>query len=702
MKKQKRKHHQNRNEDAPNRPGKKKAVYFPVNYRAGILVALVSVLLYSNTFMAEYAVDDAGAITTNQYVQKGIAGIPDLLKTDFWQFSNVRLGYYRPLSLISFAVEHQFFGNNPHVSHIVNVLLFGLLCYVLFILLSKLFRSNNFVFPLLIALLFAVHPVHTEVVSNIKSRDELMSLLNVVLMILFSIKYLEERRTRHLVLSLFFFYLALLSKETAMIGIILLPLLLLFYQETSIKDLVIKTVPYVIVLLLFLMQKRMLIGEVGTIPEDLANYPYRDGAVKVPTAFLLFAFGLKLLFIPHPLRYDYSYNQIPAAEMSDAGALAGIILFIAGIMFIMREFKKRTPLVLGMLILYISLIPMMAFILLRGGIFAERFLFIPSLGFCIALVSALGLLFKMDMSQPFTGLKNYIRSGPAVTPILVVIMILFGLKTFSRNFVWQNETTLFSTDVKTGYNSSQNQRHYGSEMMRLCIREQDSVKKEEYKEKAIAALKRGVEIHPGLGECYNGLGVLYKEGYGMLDSGLYYFNKAIEATPGLAIAYYNMGVIYQLTGRNNVASYYYNQSLKLNPYYPDAVKARDEMRSVFGLDVQVNPLQNTIDTAGVAKNSMYYYNMGNHYAANGDYNQAAENFRKAVDMNPGFEGALLNLSNCYGMLKQYDKSIEIGESLLRINPNNVQALENLAITYNKAGDLKKSKEYENRVNALRK
>jgi hypothetical protein len=101
--------------------------------------------------------------------------------------------------------------------------------------------------------------------------------------------------------------------------------------------------------------------------------------------FLLFAFGLKLLFFPHPLRYDYSFNQIPAAGISNVFVIAGIILFMAGAVAIIKYYKSRSPIILGLIILYISMAPLMAFTILRGGIFAERFLFFPSLGFSIAL-----------------------------------------------------------------------------------------------------------------------------------------------------------------------------------------------------------------------------------------------------------------------------------------------------------------------------
>ena len=98
---------------------------FPINHLVGIILGLIAFLLYSNTTNFTYVLDDSAAIVENQFVKKGIAGIPDLLKSDFWHFSNLKLGYYRPLSLVTFAIEQQFFNGNPHISHFVNVAIYA-------------------------------------------------------------------------------------------------------------------------------------------------------------------------------------------------------------------------------------------------------------------------------------------------------------------------------------------------------------------------------------------------------------------------------------------------------------------------------------------------------------------------------------------------------------------------------------------------
>jgi len=304
----------------------------PIQYSWGIVIALVAFCLFANSIMHGYVLDDSGAITQNRYVQEGFHGIPKLLKVDFWHFSNVHLGYYRPLSLITFAIEYHFFQSNPQVSHFFNVLLFALSGFLLFIVLCKVFKHFNPLFSFFITLLFIAHPIHTEVIDNIKSRDELLSFFNTLVMLWLVLRYKDSKKPIFLIISLFSCYLAMLSKESAITGVLLIPFVLYYYSDSIIESIK-STIPFFLVVILFFIQKKFFLGTLsGIIPDDIVNYPYTKASVKLPTTFMLFVFSLRLLFIPHPLRYDYSFNQIPAVHFNNGWALLGIILFFAGVL----------------------------------------------------------------------------------------------------------------------------------------------------------------------------------------------------------------------------------------------------------------------------------------------------------------------------------------------------------------------------------
>jgi protein O-mannosyl-transferase len=673
-----------------------------VNYVWGIVVFAIAFVLYSNTIGHDYALDDSGAILENRFVQAGFHGIPDLLKVDFWHFSNVHLGYYRPLSLITFAIEYHFTPNNPHVSHFINVFIFSLSGFLLFVVLSKFFNQYNYWFALLVSLLFVAHPIHTEIVANIKGRDELLSYCNTLVMFWLALLYFDSSKKLWLILSLVFCYLAMLSKETALTGVLLLPLILFYYKDYSIGNSIIKSFPFVLAAVLFFIQKKTLLGTLsGIIPDDIVNYPYREGSIKLPTTFLLFGFCIRLLLLPHPLRYDYSYNHIPAVHITNFWALFGLALFAAGAYYAYREAMKKNTWGFALALFYITLIPSLTFTILRGGIFAERFLFFPSLGFCIALVYAIGLLFKSSLYENVESISSYIKSNTKLIGLLSLVFLLYSFKTIKRNKAWKDNFTLFSTDIKTGENSAQNQRHYGNQYINMAREATDSTKKIEYANTGVAAMKNSLRIHPKFGESYFQIGLVYHTVINNNDSAIYYYNKAIETAPGYSPSYYNLGVLYQNIGRNNVASFYYNEAIRYNPQNAEAKVARDNLMNATGLNVQVNPLTNSFDLNASTKDAKYYYNAGNYYAGQGDYKNAAEQFTKAIEMDANSENAYINLANCYGMLKDYDKCIAVASKLLERNPNNLSVLDNLAVTYKLMGNDEKSKEYLEKANKLR-
>lgn len=677
-----------------------KKVVYPIKYAWGIVIAVVAFLLYANTIGHDYALDDSGAITGNRYVQEGFHGILNLLKVDFWHFSNAHLGYYRPLSLITFAIEYHFVQGNPHVSHFINCLIFAFSGFMLFIVLNKIFNSFNALFPFIIALLFVAHPIHTEIVANIKGRDELLSFFNVMLMLWFALKFIDTKKIIYLIASLVFCYLGMLSKETALTGVMLLPVFLFYYKDYNVIECLKKSIPFALMVALFFVQKKYLLGTLsGIIPNDIVNYPYTQSHIKLPTTFMLFAFCLRLLIVPHPLRYDYSFNQIPAVDLSSGWALLGIILFFVGAFFTVKQTLKKTILGFALSIFYITLIPALAFTILRGGIFAERFLFFPSLGFCIALVYGLSLLVKTDISANMSSAFSWLRSNSKIVFLSGIVFILYSFKTVNRNSAWKDNFTLFTTDIKTGKNSTQNQYHYANQYIYLASIEKDAVKKNEYVATAIGALRQSLHIHPRFGESYYLIGLAYQIIIPNKDSAIYYYNKAIETAPGYAESYYHLGVLYQTMGKNNVASYYYNEAIKYNPEYLEPKKAAADLKAL-GIDVYLNPLTSIIDSTSSNKDTKYYYELGNHYASQGDYNKAAESFIKSIELGSNNDDASINLANCYGMMKQYDKALAVSNQLLSKNPKNKFALKNIAVVYNMMGDANKSKEYLEKIKEI--
>ena len=175
--------------------------------RLALLIFIFSFLLYAQSISYEFVLDDEASVKENTLVQQGISAIPTLLKTDSWHGTEVgvKIPIYRPGSFVMFAVIWQFFPNNPHVYHFVNVLLYALTCALLFLLLAKLFSGRSILFPFICVLLYVAHPIHTEVVDNIKSADEILCFLFGIAAMLFAVKYVEKRSPVQLLLVVVFF-----------------------------------------------------------------------------------------------------------------------------------------------------------------------------------------------------------------------------------------------------------------------------------------------------------------------------------------------------------------------------------------------------------------------------------------------------------------------------------------------------------------
>ncbi|MCX6250438.1 MAG: hypothetical protein NTX61_06780 [Bacteroidetes bacterium] len=572
-----------------------KTVY-PVNYFAGIILAMFAFSLYMNSIRHDYALDDSAAITANKYVQEGLTGIPKLLTIDFWHFLGNPLGYYRPLPLITYAVEYQFFGMSPHVSHLNNVLLFALIVFLLFVLLSRIFSEYNFLFPFLITALFAAHPVHTEVIANIKGRDELLSFLNLTGMILLLLKYGTSRKKKWLWLSLLAFYFGLLSKESALIGIILVPFILYYKGSSTIKELIGKSWPYLMVIIFFYMQKSLLYENIKVVIQSVnVNYPYYAEDVRSSSTFMLFLFSLRLLILPFPLTHDYSFNQIPAVHWDNIWALTGLIVFFTLAIFSILQIKKRTLVGFGIGFLFISLIPFIGFILTRGGVFAERLLFAPVLGFAFLLILLFKWITRVDLTKPITFSKSSLTSLILPVSFCLVVLGLYAKETIDRNKIWYDGFTLFSNDLKTGSNCALLQVNYGRKLLRLSMKENDRKKKLALLDKGISSLGRAVEIFPLFSDAYYSLGYCYDQKAFLTqqvvywDTAIYNYNHSIDCDQTNSGAYYCLANIYIQLKDYAMASYYYNMAWKVDPDLTEAKVAAQKIREQKGLDIWQKP-----------------------------------------------------------------------------------------------------------------
>lgn len=216
-----------------------------------LVMGLFAFALYANTIGNDYAMDDELVTRNHPLTSKGVSAIPDIF-TSYYFDNNIGNYYeYRPIVLTSFAIEHTIFGDNPHVSHSINTLLYGILCMVLFFAIRAFKPDVNYLFPALATMIFAAHPLHTEVVASIKNRDEMFSFLFGISSMLWALKYARQGKFKDYLLFLLFIVLSVMSKRSVLSYTVIIPLAACWFSQASVIRLITLSFPLMLLVMFF-------------------------------------------------------------------------------------------------------------------------------------------------------------------------------------------------------------------------------------------------------------------------------------------------------------------------------------------------------------------------------------------------------------------------------------------------------------------
>jgi Flp pilus assembly protein TadD len=596
-------------------------------------------LLYINTLGHGFVLDDVAVIEKNKFVQQGLAGIPKLLTTFYWQgFWDLNSGLYRPLSMVMFAIEEALFPGSAALHHLVNVLLFAACVLVLFKLLLRLFGNQNALLAIAATVLYAAHPIHTEVVANIKSRDELLAMFTMLLSGLYLLKYLSSNKPLHLAVSVGAYALALFSKESGITFIVIYALLIYYKGGVNVKRAAVVLLPYAISAAVFLVIHWLVIK---SGPAHVA-YTYRDNSLfaisstadRIATAMFMLGKYLVLLVFPHPLSYDYSFNQIPATKFTDWRVWLSVLAYGALIVYGIRGVLRKSVIGFSIAVFGITIAVTSNLVFLIGATMAERFLFIPSLGFCIALAWLLVKYIDKSKTQTLQRPMAMFSSHVNVWAVVLVIAAFYSFKTITRNADWKNADTLYTADVNTAPNSYNVQYNYGT-LLLLHNYEQtaDSTRKEQILNQCVQVLQHAISIDSlGAAAYVNLSSALYK--LHRNDEAFIAIDKALWIDSGDVSLYETAGTMaYRAHRLNNALSYLYKAMahgrLNENVYRFMGITYFDRQQYDSSAYYYTNALQlnpNNIETV---------LNLGNTYGINKNYAMAAVYFKKALALNPG-------------------------------------------------------------------
>jgi protein O-mannosyl-transferase len=521
-----------------------------------------------------------GLYAKNGYVYQGFAGIDSILTTDAYDYyyrlfnssNQLTGGRYRPLSIVTFAIEQQFLGPIPrskvdsvvahagemgpqenklnhdmHYRHILNVLWFTLSMIAFLYFLRYVVFRNNPLIALLAAIIFVIHPIHTEVIANVKSRDEILSLLFISLTFIFAFKYEENKEKKSmLVAGLASFFLAFLSKEYAISLIVLFPLAFYLFKRYSIADSIKAFVPYAIVLLVYIGIRKMIVAPMSADSEnDILNNPYAlaNDSEKLATQISTTLNYLKLLIFPHPLSADYSYNTIPYKDFANLVVWLSLFVHIGLIVLFFRFLKQRHVLSFAIAFYLLNIMLICNVFFNIGGTMGERLAYHASAGFAMAVAY---LLYKgSERIQPAA------TGRLALAGCMLLLIGLCGFKTIDRNQYWKNDQTLFFEDIKVAPNSVLVNADVASSYVNMADGIKDEKKRDESIRTGIRYFSKAIEINPAFVSGYLNRGMAYFK-LKVPDSAIYNLNKVRELYPRypkLDEMFFNVGVNFYMNKR---------------------------------------------------------------------------------------------------------------------------------------------------------
>ena len=543
------------------------------------VLAVFCFVLYANTLGHGFALDDAIVLTQNTLVQKGIAGWPEILSKDtFFGFFNeegkaalVAGGRYRPLTLLMFALLHQIFGASPFVFHLLSIIMYALSCCLLFHFLNLLLSSRQIKFSkwvaFLAALFFVAHPVHTEAVANIKGMDESVSLVFGLLCLIQVIKYKKTSQTIGLAFMSLCLFLSLLTKETALTFIAIIPLtFMLAYPKSKSKGII----PFAVcggAVLIYLAIRTSIVGmpSSGDLPTELMNNPFLkwtgssyislDFSEKFGVILFCLLHYLRLLFFPYTLTHDYYPKHIEIHTLGDPIVWLSALFYLALLGAAIYMYRKKPIYSYGILFFLFTLFITSNIALPIGTFMSERFLFFPSVGFCLVLAYFLTKV----------GYKWMI-------PLSAILLTLGSARTITRNPIWKNNLTLFTQDVLNAPNSAKLRNAAAGVLLDTYGTSKDSKKKTEAIDEAIGHAEKAIELHP----TYSNPVLLLANAHlynNNFDEAIKNYKSLIssqaqlkDAKNNLRIAYSNAGQYYgEQKGDINRAMSYLKEGLKLSP-----------------------------------------------------------------------------------------------------------------------------------------
>ncbi len=590
-----------------------------------VILVFTAFILYGNTIPNNYSLDDSFVITGNSNVQKGIAGIPSIVTNKYISNKNISIDY-RPVVLISYAIEYQFFKTNPHVSHFINILLYALCLIAIYLVLKTIFKLDQLhpFMPLIITLFYAAHPIHTEVVASLKNRDELFSMLFGMRFIYHSFHFFDNdnKKLKSAIYAILFIFLSVVSK---LIGIVFLGflLVLLVYKrifKINFKNILFMSVLFVIVIAVIKFNAANVNRYVYVFENSLALN--NNVLILIATSAKILLYHIKMLFIPYPLRFYYGYNLFPVDSFFEFQVLLSIVIHVFLLLFgTILMYRKNVIGVfifsyLGCLVMYCN------YPYLYIGMFSERALMVSSFWFISFLVVLSYNIFKrLSLKVSFN------------TTLLVILPIfsIYSYMTIVRNFNWKDAITLMSHDIPHLEKSVNANYIYANNLVTGGKNATDTAYGRSLIELSTLYFYKTIKLFPSYPVFHFRLAQVYKDELNKPEKAILHLKNSLVIDSTYVESNFELGKIYSEQNNFNTSTFYLkkvyekgNRDSLLFFYLAQNANSINDLEACYSINLEYKKLYPNLEYP--------YMNLGVYYSKKLRDDLAVEYFEKAVEL----------------------------------------------------------------------
>ena len=566
------------------------------------LIAIVLGLAYVLSLKNQFVYDDRYLILTRKLVHD-LENLSEAFGGQFYRGMN----YYRPLSNVSFMLDFRLWGPDPLGFHITNTILIIAAAAALYFLLSRLFSSRHEWLAVLVALGFGVHPAVSSVVMAIGARSDLLCMLFLLLAYL---SYTRTGTTSYLV-TLLFFGLALLSKETAVtfpILILALDLAVPRYSPRSreVRHLLLRHSPFWAILAAYALIRSYVLPSVAS---ELAL----DPVITLRSYLYLFQTSLLPTFslVYEPFFEDW-FSWPKAAAAGGLAVILGTLLKITD-----RQTRKESAFWLVWAV--VAFLPT-SNIFGQETMFDERYVAFPLIG----IITACGLLIYSEFYR--------VKAYPLIKVALYVSLLALYLgMTVGRTRFWKDDVAFFTRWCET---SPTNPTPYNN--LACAYKQRGDIGM------AMKLFEETIQVSPKNARAYNNLGREYSA-QGQFDRAIELFQRAVELKPDFAQAYYNLAFVYHVSDQEDLALKFYEKALLARPLYPAALYGAARIyvetgrsrvseryyKRAIGIDSEFAPA---------------YIGLSSLYEQEGRRTDAVNLLRQVLEFSPGHKKATKSLS----------------------------------------------------------